>query len=110
MVYSWKVISSNDAHRAHTTLPKTFRAKESTLIILTSGLSLVPLPTAPHYCATQAALYSFIVGSRVRVVEVYTPLWNDRKTVKVLDAASLEKLEGLVGMLWGEGEGGVGTG
>ncbi|KAF8980870.1 hypothetical protein BDQ17DRAFT_1438731 [Cyathus striatus] len=75
-------LSSNDAHMYLTTLPKTFR-KESTVIMIASGLSLVPLPTVPNNRATKAALHSFTVslramlcasGSRVRVVEVYPPL------------------------------------
>ncbi|KAF8991589.1 hypothetical protein BDQ17DRAFT_1254787 [Cyathus striatus] len=56
--------------------------KESTVIMIASGLSLVPLPTVPNNRATKAALHSFTVslramlcasGSRVRVVEVYPP-------------------------------------
>ncbi|KAF8989750.1 NAD(P)-binding protein [Cyathus striatus] len=62
---------------------RSAEGKESTIIMITSGLSLVSLPTVPNYCATKAALHSFTVslramlhasGSRVRVVEVYPPL------------------------------------
>ncbi|KAF8989761.1 hypothetical protein BDQ17DRAFT_1372860 [Cyathus striatus] len=62
---------------------RSAEGKESTVTMITSGLSLVPLPTVPNYCATKAALHSFTVslrvmlrasGSRVRVAEVSPPL------------------------------------
>ncbi|KAF8982601.1 hypothetical protein BDQ17DRAFT_1262063 [Cyathus striatus] len=62
---------------------RSAEGKESTVIMIASGLSPVPLPTVPNYCATKAALHSFALslrtmlcasGSKVRVVEVYPPL------------------------------------
>ena len=57
------------------------RTREDALIVnVSSGLAFVPLPIAPMYCATKAALHSYtqslraqLAGSRVTVVELAPP-------------------------------------
>lgn len=52
------------------------------LIYTTSSLALVPLPRVPNYCASKAAMHSFILairdqlartGSKVKIVEIFPP-------------------------------------
>ena len=56
---------------------------DSGIINVTSGLAFIPLPIAPLYCATKAALHSFTMSLRhqltpagITVVEVAPPLVN----------------------------------
>ncbi|KAK5104531.1 hypothetical protein LTS08_002421 [Lithohypha guttulata] len=59
------------------------RAKEghnAGLLYTSSGLAMVPIPTVPNYCATKAALHSFILTLRlqlqdtaVKVIELFPP-------------------------------------
>jgi uncharacterized oxidoreductase len=59
------------------------RERRGTIVNVTSGLALVPMATAPVYCATKAALRSFTLSLRhqlrdegVRVVEILPPAVN----------------------------------
>lgn len=63
------------------------KSSPTAFIYTTSGLALVPMPRAPNYCATKAALHHFILVLRdqlaappaaggahpVKVIEVYPP-------------------------------------
>lgn len=56
------------------------KSTESSLIFISSGLAIVPLLRCPNYCATKAALHSFIMvlreqlkGRPVKVIEVLPP-------------------------------------
>ena len=51
--------------------------KEAAIVNISSGLAFVPLPIAPIYCATKAAVHSFtqflrvqLKNTRVRAFEV----------------------------------------
>ncbi|OCL05652.1 short-chain dehydrogenase/oxidoreductase [Glonium stellatum] len=55
---------------------------ETSLIYISSGLALVPIARVPNYCATKAALHSFVLCLReqlkdgagnVKVIEVFPP-------------------------------------
>lgn len=53
---------------------------ETSLIYTTSGLALVPMTRCPNYCASKAAMHSFILtlreqlkATKVKVVELYPP-------------------------------------
>ena len=56
------------------------KQSESALVLVSSGLSLVPLPRCPNYCATKAALHQFALSLReqlkdgpVKIVEIIPP-------------------------------------
>ena len=56
------------------------KPSESALVLISSGLSLVPLPRCPNYCATKAALHQFALSLReqlkdgpVKIVEIFPP-------------------------------------
>lgn len=56
------------------------KSEHSGLIYTTSGLAMVPIIRCPNYCATKAALHSFILclrvqlqQSNVKVIELYPP-------------------------------------
>jgi len=62
-------------------LPLLRRQKKAHIINISSGLALVPLASAPLYCASKAALHSFTMSLRhqlrntnVRVTEILPPL------------------------------------
>ncbi|KAF8977885.1 hypothetical protein BDQ17DRAFT_110811 [Cyathus striatus] len=82
--------------------------------MITSGLSLVPLPTVQNYCATRVALHSFTVslramllasGSMVKVVEVYPPLVESESLDRTPPfLRSLSVLIRMVNSVWNDGE------
>ena len=61
-------------------LPHLQASGDGLIVNVSSGLAFVPLPAAPIYCATKAALHAYtrslrvqLQGSAVRVVEVAPP-------------------------------------
>lgn len=61
-------------------LPHLKTRKSALIVNVSSGLAFIPLPVAPVYCATKAALHSFtqclrvqLDGTSVRVVELVPP-------------------------------------
>jgi uncharacterized oxidoreductase len=61
-------------------LPHLQTRPNAAIINVTSGLAFVPLPIAPTYCATKAALHSYTVslrvalaGTPVEVIEIIPP-------------------------------------
>ncbi|KZO91855.1 short-chain dehydrogenase/oxidoreductase [Calocera viscosa TUFC12733] len=61
-------------------LPHLLKQPQATVIAMSSGLALVPLPRVPNYCATKAALHQFWLSLRVqlqdtsvKVIEVFPP-------------------------------------
>ncbi|EQA36109.1 KR domain protein [Leptospira inadai serovar Lyme str. 10] len=61
-------------------IPHLKKRPTGAIVQITSGLAFVPLPTSPIYCATKAALHSFVQSLRVqlkntnlRVFEVAPP-------------------------------------
>jgi uncharacterized oxidoreductase len=87
---SWKVASEEiainlDAPLHLTTLfiPYLLRQAQPALVNITSGLSFVPMASAPIYSATKAALHSFTLSlrhqlskSNIQVVEIIPPAVN----------------------------------
>lgn len=64
-------------------LPHLMGRPSAAVVNVTSGLAIVPMPIAPIYCATKAALRSFTLGLRqqlagtgVKVVEILPPAVN----------------------------------
>jgi uncharacterized oxidoreductase len=64
-------------------LPHLLQQPSAAIVNITSGLSFVPMASAPVYCATKAALHSFtlslrrqLAGSPVRVIEILPPAVN----------------------------------
>ena len=47
-----------------TFLPMLREKKNAAMVIVTSGLGFIPLPTTPVYCATKAALHSYALSLR----------------------------------------------
>jgi len=95
-------------------LPHLKTCKDSLIVNVSSGLAFVPMPIAPIYSATKAALHSYtqslreqLVGSHVSVVElappgVETPLFRgefaeETKGMKAMDVKVLAKkaIEGI---------------
>lgn len=61
-------------------LPQLMSQPEALIVNVSSGLAFVPLPVAPVYCATKAAMHSYtqslrvqLQGTRVTVVELAPP-------------------------------------
>lgn len=61
-------------------LPHLTTRKDALILNVSSGLAFVPLPIAPIYCATKAAMHSFtqslrvqLAGTSVRTVELAPP-------------------------------------
>lgn len=61
-------------------LPHLRKKPNGAVVNVTSGLAFVPLPTAPVYCSTKAALHSFTLslrmqlkGTNIRVFELAPP-------------------------------------
>lgn len=61
-------------------LSRAKEGKHAGLMYTSSGLSMVPIPTVPNYCATKAALHSFLMTLRiqlrdtgVKVIEIFPP-------------------------------------
>jgi len=48
-------------------LPHLKKQSNASIVNVTSGLAFVPLPTAPVYCSTKAALHSFTQSLRVQL-------------------------------------------
>lgn len=48
-------------------LPHLRKKPTSAIVNVTSGLAFVPLPTAPIYCSTKAALHSFTLSLRMQL-------------------------------------------
>jgi uncharacterized oxidoreductase len=70
----------NGTIRTTAALIDLLTANRGTIINVSSALAFVPLPSAPIYCATKAAVHSFttslrfqLEGSGVRVVELMPP-------------------------------------
>jgi uncharacterized oxidoreductase len=70
----------NGTIRTISALIDLLTANRGTIINVSSALAFVPLPSAPIYCATKAAIHSFttslrfqLEGSGVRVVELMPP-------------------------------------
>lgn len=70
----------NGTIRTTSALIDLITANRGTIINVSSALAFVPLPSAPIYCATKAAIHSFttslrfqLEGSGVRVVELMPP-------------------------------------
>jgi uncharacterized oxidoreductase len=68
-------------------LPTLMKMPEAAIINVSSGLAIVPKPSAPIYCATKAALHSFTKALRwqleatsVKVFEVLPPLVDTAMT------------------------------
>jgi uncharacterized oxidoreductase len=59
-------------------LPHLRKKPNGAIVNVSSGLAFVPLPTAPVYCATKAALHSFTLSLRVQL---------KRTNVKVFELA-----------------------
>lgn len=66
----------------------------SALILMSSGLAMVPLPRCPNYCATKAALHQFALSLReqlragpVKVIEVFPPAVQSKLSHTVLTVA-----------------------
>jgi uncharacterized oxidoreductase len=64
-------------------LPHLQARPDAAIVNVTSGLAFVPMPSAPVYCATKAALHSFtlslrhqLAGRGPRVVEIVPPAVN----------------------------------
>src|SRR5271169_4363626 len=79
-------------------------ANKGTVINVSSGLAFVPLPAAPIYCATKAAIHSYTLSLRfqleansVEVVEIMPPaVKTDMTTELVEGGASVMSTEDLV--------------
>jgi len=61
-------------------LPHLLSKAKTAVVCTSSGLSLVPLPRCPNYCATKAALHQFLLSLRyqlrntsVKVIEIFPP-------------------------------------
>ncbi|KAJ9653904.1 hypothetical protein H2198_006955 [Neophaeococcomyces mojaviensis] len=61
-------------------LKRSEEGKTSGILFTTSGLALVPMARCPNYCATKAAMHSFILtlreqlrDTKVNVIELYPP-------------------------------------
>jgi uncharacterized oxidoreductase len=70
-------------HLTQLLLPHLLARPRAAIVNVTSGLAFVPMPGAPVYCATKAALHSFtlslrhqLAGTTVRVVEIIPPAVN----------------------------------
>jgi uncharacterized oxidoreductase len=71
---------SGPIRMVHRFLPHLSKQESAAIVNVSSGLAFVPLPTAPVYCATKAALHSFTLSlraqlkkTRVKVFEIAPP-------------------------------------
>jgi uncharacterized oxidoreductase len=90
-------------------LPHLIVQNNSAIVNISSGLAFVPLPIAPIYCATKAALHSFtqslrvqLKNTRVKVFELAppateTPLLGGDFTADDLKGVSVMKVTKMVG-------------
>lgn len=81
-------------HLIHALLPQLLRAPKATIVNVSSGVAYAPLPKAPVYSATKAALHSFtqslrhqLQGTSVEVVEVIPGLVSTAMTGARYDGA-----------------------
>jgi uncharacterized oxidoreductase len=79
-------------------LPLLKKQPSAAIVNITSGLAFVPLPIAPIYCATKAALHSYTLSLRVqlkktnvRVIEVAPPATK----TELLDQMNMEDMKGV---------------
>jgi uncharacterized oxidoreductase len=90
--------------RTTSALMNVLAANKGTVINVSSGLAFVPLPAAPIYCATKAAIHSYTLSLRfqleangVEVVEIMPPaVKTDMTTELVEGGASVMSTEDLV--------------
>jgi len=90
--------------RTTSALIHVLAANKGTVINVSSGLAFVPLPAAPIYCATKAAVHSYTLSLRfqleangVEVVEIMPPaVKTDMTTELVEGGASVMSTEDLV--------------
>lgn len=79
-------------------LPHLKKKSTAAIVNVTSGLAFVPLPTAPVYCATKAALHSYTLSLRVQLkntnVKVFELAPPATKT-ELLDTSDPEDLKGI---------------
>src|SRR2546430_3047743 len=74
----------------------TLSANKGTVINVSSGLAFVPLPSAPIYCATKAAIHSYTQSLRfqleesgVEVIELMPPAVKTDMTVELAEGGSV---------------------
>lgn len=77
-------------------LPRLKKAPNAAIVNISSGLAFVPLPIAPVYCATKAALHSFSLSLRaqlkksgVKVFEIAPPA-TQTELLKGFESADME--------------------
>lgn len=82
-------------------------ANQGTIINVSSGLAFVPLPAAPIYCATKAAMHSYTVSLRaqladrgVEVIELMPPTVKTDLAAMPPEGVKIITTDELVEMTW----------
>ena len=88
-------------------------ANKGTVINVSSGLAFVPLPSAPIYCATKAAIHSYTQSLRfqleetgVEVIELMPPAVKTDMTAEIAEGGAMITTDELVKQSFAALEGG----
>ncbi|KAH8589020.1 hypothetical protein B0O99DRAFT_664752 [Bisporella sp. PMI_857] len=72
------------------------------IVLVSSGLALVPFPRFPNYCATKAALHSFSWTLRGQLSSPASPTTNHIRVIEILPPAVQTELAGEGAHAFGE--------